>query len=240
MTDDIQPTDWFAGLDFATDVYDGRKGTVRATRTAGAAPEADLLDRETVPTDDATYRQRLIEVFGARDDEVARRLAAHPDFRSLSWDARGLKPGAERLFAIASEIMGDVFGFTPAPLAWSPGYPADNAIGLFLNGPGWEKVVLSIRLLQCPFRMYLETVLHEQTHRLQHALTCQLNTPLRPLPPLERGLVLYWLRHEPERKKGYAAAARERDPRRRLALYRSLPVEHHAYSASERIAGSLL
>ena len=238
MPDDIGPNDWFSGLDFATDVYTARDGAdVRGTRRAGASPEADMLDRRTVPADDAAYRRQLGAVFGPREDLVIGRLAAHAEIQRLvrGWKDRGAKPEAERLFGLISGVVGDVLGFTPAPLSWSPGLPADNAIGLFLRGAGWERVVLSIRLLQGPPRAFLETVVHEQTHRLQHALTSQLNTPMRPLDPLERGLVLYWLRKEPDRKRDYARSNAERDPRAGMQLYRAIPIEHHAYSSAERV-----
>lgn len=244
MQDDIQPTDWFSGLDFATDVYSGVGTDIRSTRRAGASPEADLLDRRTVPADPATYHRRLLEVFGAREEQVAARMVANPQFQALlkTWKrqtGRFPRQQAETVFLLASEAMGDVFGFRPAPLSWSPGLPADNAIGLFLRGAGWEKVILSIRLLEAPAKTFVETVLHEQVHRLQHALTSQLNDPTRSLEPMERGLVLYWLRQEPERQKGYAAAARQSNPAVAKERYRALAVEYHAYSTSERIAGRL-
>lgn len=243
MRDDIQPTDWFSGLDFATDVYSGVGTDIRSTRQAGASPEADLLDRQTVPADPATYHRRLLEVFGEREEQVAARLASNVQLQAL---LKAWKPGpgryprqqAETIFKLLSDAMGEVFGFRPAPLSWSPGLPADNAIGLFLRGAGWEKVILSIRLLDAPSRTFVETALHEQVHRLQHALTTQLNDPTRPLDPFERGLVLYWLRQEPERQKGYAAAARQSNPAVAKERYRALAVEYHAYSTSERIAGS--
>lgn len=237
MPEHIQPDDWFAGLDFATDVYTGKDGAaVRNARHAGASPEADLLDRRTVPATDDAYRRQLEAVFGPREDLVIGRLASHAEAQRLvrTWSGRGARGQGERLFEIMSGAVGDVFGFTPAPLSWSPGLPADNAIGLFLRGAGWERVVLSIRLLHGPPLAFLDTVIHEQTHRLQHALTSQLNTPMRPLEPLERGLVLYWLRKEPDRKRDYARAQAERDSRRRMQIYRAIPIEHHAYTTAER------
>ncbi|MBM3274041.1 MAG: hypothetical protein FJZ00_02725 [Candidatus Sericytochromatia bacterium] len=243
MPDEIQPTDWFAGLDFATDTFTGADGaSVRSTRRAGAAPEADLLDRQTVPQSEAAYRRQLSDVFGSGEAAVTADLGASPELAGLlkSWPARGSRQTGERIFTLVSEGMGRAFGFTPAHLAWSRGLPADNAIGLFLRGAGWEKVVISALLLNRPVREFLDTVVHEQTHRLQHALTCRLNTPQIPLDPQVRGLVLYWLRKEPDRKRDYQAAARIRDPRERLAFYRSIPIEFHAYGAAERLVHTLL
>lgn len=237
----MRPDDWFAGLDFATDVYSGRGGaTVRNTRRGGASPEADLLDRGTVPDSDDAYRRQLAAVFGPREDRVIRRLLACDEAQRLAcaWKGRGTKPQGERLFGLLSEAMGEAFGFAPAPLSWSPGLPADNAVGLFLRGAGWERVVLSMRLLAGPPLAFLDAVIHEQTHRLQHALTCQLIRSERPLDPLERGLVLYWLRKEPERKRDYARSGAERDPRRRMEIYRAIPIEHHAYATAEKIVAA--
>ncbi len=234
MEDEIRPTDWFAGLDFGTDVYEATDGgSVRNTRAAGASPEADQLDRQTVPADDAAYRAQLATVFGTREAILCKRLRENVDARRLARTLDGTA-AAERLFGVLSRALGELFGFEPAPVIWTPGLPADNAIGLFLRGRGWERVVLSLRLLERPAE-FVDTVIHEQTHRLQHALTCRLNTPQIPLHPLERGLVLYWLRKEPERERDYARSARERDSRRRMALYRAIPIEHHAYSMAERV-----
>jgi len=235
MQDQIRPDDWFAGLDFGTDVYAARDGgTVRNTRAGGASPEADLLDRQTVPADDAAYRARLTEVFGPREARLADRLAHDAEAQRLAARLAGDRSAGERLHARVSAAMGEVFGFAPAPLSWSAGLPADNAIGLFLRGAGWERVVISLRLLDRP-ALFVDTIVHEQTHRLQHALTCRLNTPQVPLDPLERGLVLYWLRKEPDRKRDYARAARTRDPRMRMALYQAIPIEFHAYGAASRL-----
>jgi hypothetical protein len=243
MPDDIQPTDWFAGLDFATDTFTGADGaSVRSTRRAGAAPEADLLDRQTVPQSDEAYHRQLAAVFEPRETAVRDRLAASAELGSLlgGWSGRGSQRTGDRIFTLVSEAMGEAFGFDPAPLAWSRGLPADNAIGLFLRGAGWEKVVISALLLNRPVREFLDTVVHEQTHRLQHALTCRLNTPRIPLDPQVRGLVLYWLRKEPDRKRDYQVAARMRDPGQRLAFYRKIPIEYHAYGAAERLVNGLI
>lgn len=205
-------------------------------------PGAPLLVSPGVPDDFEAYKRALLEAFGPLDEALIERLFKEKLLVSAyrSWspgDPNGNRLLAERSFEIVSRAMGEIYAFKPSPLAFGNLY-RDNAIGLFLYGKGWEKVVLSKKLLTRSYRSVLETMVHEQLHRLQHSLICRLNqTMTAPLPENLHPLVLFWLRDEPNRQAGYQAAAR--NPREARAILRGIAVEYQAYERSEYVLGKL-
>ncbi len=203
----------------------------------------NILVPPGVPEDFESYKRLLHRAFDSLDDILVERLFAEKLLvsASRSWNLRDPQGNyliAGKSFEILSKAMGETYFFKPSSLAFGKLY-RDNAIGLFLYGKGWEKVVLSKSLLSRPFKSLLETVVHEQIHRLQHSLTCRLNQAMTdPLPKNLHSLVLYWLRDEPNRKTGYLSAARS-SPEESKRILRSLAMEYHAYERSEYVIGKI-
>lgn len=216
------------GVDLQTDTF----------RFSGSRP----VSGPAVPDDFEEYKTKLLRHFAPLDEALVERLFGEKLLVSAykGWNPKDPRSNlliAQRSFDILARAMGDTYRFAPATLAFGATY-RDNAVGLFLYGKGWEKVVLSKVLLTRPFTSLLEVMVHEQIHRLQHSLICRLNQVLEnPLPKEVHSLVLYWLRDEPNRVKGYEEARRR--PREARAILRRIAIEYHAYERSEYVIRKL-
>lgn len=158
---------------------------------------------------------------------VPRMVADTPLFGALdSW-----RPGDERhnlvlmriLFERISTHLGDAYGFTPAPLGkvdhskHFAGYYDHSAQKIFLGAAHLHEHVAHA----------VNTIAHEQTHRLQDLLVQAVTYKPRKLTSAQRSLALWWYDERPV------------DARQNYAAYRRSLREWHAESVGNAVAAGL-
>lgn len=183
------------------------------------------------------YRALLHQVFDPAKHRLARAAAHEPAL----FDAfRRWRPGEREanlgllhpVYDRLSALMGDIYGFRPARL----GHGSDmrGNLGLYDH----QGVVrIAEQLLLGPVGEVFDTIVHEQVHCLQHALSEALAEPARrALSPMEARLAAYWLCEEPRAQAFYGRAITAE----LLPAYRRLGKEYHAFDTAEYVTHFVL
>lgn len=199
------------------------------------------FDPGTVPADFEAYRALLHQVMDPAKARLAAALAREPYCRA-AFDA--WRPGRHRenlniLYAVfepVSATMGAIYRFRPAPLGYSPGM--GDAIGQYNRQ--YVRIMLSERLLDDPVEELFATIIHEQTHKLQHEMALRLDfASTFPLSLSERSLVYYWEREEGRLRHYYTRAWNDIKEGRGDAAYRRIGKEYHAFDTEETVVAHL-
>lgn len=128
------------------------------------------------------------------------------------------------VFRQLSAIMGDALAFKPAPLGRVDRH---RTLGGYYDHAE-QAIFLATSLLASHPAAVVNTIVHEQAHRLQHLLIQRLTYAPRKLTPAERSLALYWY------EEGTA------QPGADYAKYRYNGREYHADQAGKAVVKVLM
>lgn len=198
---------------------------------------APALSTWPPPDNFEAYRALLHQVFDPAKHRLAKAAAREPALFDAfcRW-----RPGAgaanlallQAAFDRLSFLMGETYGFAPARLAH--GSDLRGNVGLYAH-PG--VVRMAEQLLDGPVGEAFDTIVHEQIHCLQHALSEALAEPSgRALTRNEARLAAYWLREEPRAQAFYGRAITAD----LLPAYRRLGKEYHAFDTAEYVTHFVL
>lgn len=176
-------------------------------------------------------------------DELAARLQGDRDVRGLM-DRWATLPGKDR-FALArrvSAIMGEVYGFAPAPMRLVSDKQADGAYGSFEEKPGpLGRIVLNSKKMMGNgpevLTAFVDTVVHEQTHRYQVHLMDRLKAG--ELPPGHPHRAFAQAMLAGERKYHEPADDEDKQPAKERR-YRCQISERHAWNNAAGVMDRLM
>ena len=183
------------------------------------------------------YRALLHATFDREKRRLAEAASADP---ALLLVCRRWRPGEpahnrrllEAAFERLSAMMGGIYRFRPASLGHDPAMR-----GHFGRYDYSGVVLVSACLLNEPVGEVVDTLIHEQIHRLQHAMTEALAVPgRRALSPAEVCLARYWEREEPLAQTFYTRALGPED----VEAYRRLGKEYHAFDTAEDVTAHVM
>jgi len=128
------------------------------------------------------------------------------------------------IFRQLSALLSDAFAFQPAPLGRVDRH---RTLGGYYDHQE-QAIFLSTSLFQSHAAAVVNTIMHEQMHRLQHLLIQRLLYAPRKLSAAERSLATYW------HSEGTA------QPGEDFAAYRYNGREYHADQMAKALIGGLL
>lgn len=128
------------------------------------------------------------------------------------------------IFRQLSALLSDAFAFSPAPLGRVDRH---RTLGGYYDHQE-QAIFLSTSLFQAHAAAVVNTIVHEQMHRLQHLLIQRLLYAPRKLAPAERSLATYW--HD----EGTA------QPGEDFAAYRYNGREYHADQMAKALIRGLM
>lgn len=198
-------------------------------------PNPEGFEADKVPKNDAEYRQLLHRVFDPHKRELARQMMKVPVFQGAYdiWDHEGDAAKTHvmwELFDRINALMGPIYQFRPAAMGYMPNLR--GAMGMYVEEK--RQVMLGASLLRMPVQETFATIIHEQIHKLQYEMMWRLDHPgVKALTLDERYLVYYWIRCELNGRR--ERAYHDLYVNGKVALYRALPIEYHAFDTEESI-----
>lgn len=188
------------------------------------------------------YRDLLARTYDPMKRDLALKILEQPALRmALSmWDGRQLtnqhnKNLANEIIRFVSLLMGKVYDFNPAGVIIR-----DLPSGLLGQQDSQaNRVYLSPVLLRGRAREFLDTIVHEQIHRLQAELMFRLNLSKKGkvLTPEERALAMYWKMEEPKYRSVTANGWELKGDA--MKRYRELGQEYHAFETANWVAATV-
>lgn len=238
--------DWMSELLFEQTTMKGISSPSEEIRSSYSDPgfsQTELVSGFTgmkIPKSVDEYKALLAKTFDPKKRELAFVILEQPALRmALSmWDARHPQKNrnlAAEIVRFVSTLMGKVYGFVPAGVIFKELPP-----GLRGQQDSYaNRVYLSPNLLMLSSRDFLDTVVHEQIHRLQAEMMGRLvlSKGGKPLTLDERALAMYWKAEEPKYRSVLSAGWDMKGDT--LKRYRELGQEYHAYDSGLFVSGQV-
>lgn len=216
---------------------------IQPSRTDPGFSQAELVSGFTglkIPTSFEEYKALLAKTYDPKKRELAFIILEQPALRmALSlWDARHPQKNrnlAAELVRFVSTLMGKVYGFVPAAALFK-----DLPPGLRGQQDSYaNRIYLSPNLLRLSARDFLDTVIHEQIHRLQAELIGRLvlSKGGKPLTLDERALAMYWKAEEPKYRSILSAGWELKGDT--MKRYQELGQEYHSFDTGTFVSGQV-
>ncbi|HBN07991.1 MAG TPA: hypothetical protein DD435_04860 [Cyanobacteria bacterium UBA8530] len=238
---------WMAELLFENTFSDAAMTSYQAPEKREGDPHSAFTQGELqgftgmkIPKSPEEYRELLARTYDPKKRDLALAILEQPSLRmAISlWDARKAVNNrnlASEINRFVSALMGKVYDFNPAVAQFR-----DLPPGLLGQQDSYNnKIFLSPRLCGGRAREFLETLIHEQIHRLQAELMFRLSLSKKgkAMSLDERALAMYWKSEEPKYRSVLASGWDFKGDT--LQRYRDLAQEYHAFETGDFVAGKV-